>query len=404
MAWVRRHLIEGALRSEGAPSYLPCPVYARHVVYQIVQPFRADLAPWRFRAAISSVVAVALMLPSCGRGPTSPQPTSPQPTVVGLELSAPTEIAPGASVALTASAVKFDGSVENVTSQAEWGSSNSRMVTVSAGGLATAGTIRGEVEIVARYQGRSASARLFVLPADTFRLTGRITENALGVRDVRVTVVAGVGEGLVSRTLESGAYSLYGVRGRVRLQARREGYLDAIEEIEVSAHSTHGFELLPEQPMPNLAGAYTLTVTYGGCRTAVGALPDAAKHRIYTANITQDRRSLSVVLSGADFLIADGHGDRFGGYVDASGRVNFFIGSVELSYYYDLRCDRCDLVERLTANTALVIGGSVAATFTASEISGILFGVFFVADSATLPLTRFPVQCTGVHDFVMRRK
>ena len=67
---------------------------------------------------------------------------------------------------------------------------------------------------------------------------------------------------------------------------------------------------------------------------------------------------------------------------------------------------RCDLVERLTANTALVIGGTVAATLTASdsEISGLLFGAFFVADKAAHPLTQFPIQCTGVHDFVLRRR
>ena len=67
----------------------------------------------------------------------------------------------------------------------------------------------------------------------------------------------------------------------MRLQARKEGYLDAIQEIEVSAHSAHDFELVPERPMPNLAGAYTFTVTNGGCRTAVGVLPDALKRRIY---------------------------------------------------------------------------------------------------------------------------
>ena len=312
---------------------------------------------------------------------------------------------------LTAHAVKSNGSVEDVTSQVQWGSTTGlRLVTVSAGGLATAGAIRGETEIIAHYEGRSASARLMVLPTGTFRLKGRITENGLGVPSVRLTVVAGVGEGLASGTgsgTEWGAYILYGVAGRVRLLARKEGYLDAIQEIEVSAHSAHDFELVPERPVPNLAGAYTLTLINGGCRTAVGVLPDALKHRIYTANVTQDQRSISLVLSGADFLIADGRGDRFAGYVDASGRVQFHIMGVEPTYYADSPwCARCDLVERLTANTALVISGTVAATLTASdsEISGVLFGAFFVADKATHPLTQFPIQCTGIHDFVMRRR
>ncbi len=131
------------------------------------------------------------------------------------------------------------------------------------------------------------------------------------------------------------------------------------------------------------------------------------KRRTYSANVTQDQRSISVALSGADFLIADGRGDRFAGYVDASGRVNFHIMGVESTYYADSPwCYRCDLVERLTANTALVIGGTVAATLTASdsEISGLFFGAFYVADKATHPLTQFPIQCTGIHDFVLRRR
>jgi len=379
-----------------------------------VQPFLADLMTWRFRVAITAVVAVALVLASCGRNPNGPQPPGSSPPgapggVVGLAVTAPAEIAPGATVQLTAHAVKSNGSVEDVTSQVQWGSTTGlRLVTVSAGGLATAGAIRGETEIIAHYEGRSASARLMVLPTGTFHLKGRITENGFGVPNVIVTVVAGVGEGLASGTggADWGAYSLYGVGGRVRLRARKEGYLDAIQEIEVSAHSAHDFELVPERPVPNLAGAYTFTVT-SGCRTAVGTLPDAAKRRTYSANVTQDQRWLTVVLSGADFLIADGHGDRFGGLLDASGRVQFLIMGVESTYYADSPyCFRCDLVERLTANTALVISGTVAAALTTSdsEISGVLFGAFFVADKATHPLTRFPIQCTGIHDFVLRRR
>ena len=82
---------------------------------------------------------------------------------------------------------------------------------------------------------------------------------------------------------------------------------------------------------------------------------------------------------------------------------NFHIMGVESTYDADSPCCfRCDLVERLTANTALVIGGTVAATLTASdsEISGLLFGAFFVADKATHPLTQFPIEGTGIDDFV----
>ena len=60
--------------------------------------------------------------------------------------------------------------------------------------------------------------------------------------------------------------------------------------------------------MPNLAGAYTFTLT-SHCRTTVGTLPDAATRRTYAANVSQDQRWLTVVLSGA--VIGDCLRDAF---------------------------------------------------------------------------------------------
>jgi hypothetical protein len=341
---------------------------------------------------------------SCERNPNPNVPSSSAGiSVVRVELNAPAEIAPEASVQLTARAVKSDNSIEDVTSLAQWTSSNRGIVDVSSGGVAS-GIRRGEAQVSARYDGRSASARLFVLPAGTFRLDGRITEDGYGVRDVRVTVVSGVGEGLTAATSESGNYVLYGVSGRVRLQARKEGYVDAIEEMEISRHTTHRFELTPERPVRSLAGAYTLTVIAGGCRAGMGTLPDAAKRRNYLAAISQDHRQLTVVLSGADFVVANGRGDRFPGFVDASDRVFFEIGNVGLDYDYNPRCYLCDLVERLTPDTALVVGGNVAATATPSDIMGTLFGAFWLAEGASPPLNRFSAHCDGVHGFELRRR
>jgi hypothetical protein len=51
-----------------------------------------------------------------------------------------------------------------------------------------------------------------------------------------------------------------------------------------------------------------------------------------------------------------------------------------------------------------VIDGNVAATATSSDISGILFGTFWLAEGTAPPLTQFSSHCTGVHAFEMRRR
>jgi hypothetical protein len=351
-------------------------------------------------------VSLVLLCHACDRQQTNPAPSELPPApmaILRIEIGAPREIAPGASAQLRATIVKADNSVEDITDRARWSSANSGIVAVAENGRAT-GVRNGETDVIASYEFRSASARVLILPAGTFRVSGRVTDNGIGVRDATITVLSGTGAGLLARTPESGDYSLYGVAGRARLQVRRDGYVEANREIEVAEHQTQTFELVPERPVLPLAGTYSLTVT-AGCRNSVGTLPDAAKTRTYTAIVTQEYRTLGVSLSGADFILANGRGNGFSGLVDASGRITFGISNVGTTYYYYSNiCHQCDLVERLTPTNALVIGGSVAAESTPSGIDGILFGAFWLSDGTTPPLNRFLSYCTGVHDFVMHRR
>ena len=86
------------------------------------------------------------------------------PDTIRVELVAPAEIAPGESVQLTANAIKSDGSAENVSNQAEWTTSDTSVLQVSARGLAT-GKNRGVTTVYARFAGRNhASAGIFVRP------------------------------------------------------------------------------------------------------------------------------------------------------------------------------------------------------------------------------------------------
>jgi hypothetical protein len=199
--------------------------------------------------ALILTVGLGLVIASCDKSPTRPsvQPTGtpdapPAVTVVRIEIIAPASIEPDASAQLTANAIKSDGSVENVTSQTQWTSTNARVLQVSSAGIVTAGE-RGEANLNARYQSRNATARMMVLPSGTFRLNGQVTDSGFPLEGVTVAVIGGTGEGLTALTGTTGAYVLYGVAGQVRLHAKKEGYVNRIEEAQVTENRALSFEM-----------------------------------------------------------------------------------------------------------------------------------------------------------------
>lgn len=362
--------------------------------------------PSRYVAA-SAAIGLVLVFASCDKSPTSPRPSdqssSSTATTVRLELVAPSEIAPGESVQLTANAIKSDGSVENVSSQAQW-TTGPNVVQLSSTGLAT-GKDRGEQVVSARFSGRSATARIFVLPKGTFRLAGTVQDSGLGLENVALTVIAGVGEGLTALSGVDGAYAFYGVSGPVRIQLKKEGYLNDVQQIDVTAHRTQDFVLVAERPRKDYSGTYTLTVSAGEpCRSSSPyGFPDEAKRRVYTANVSQDGGRLTVTLTGADFIVTDGYGNRFFGFVDASDALTFPIGvAFDFYYYYD---GHLDIVERFRS-TALSINGTVTARGAPSRISGTLNGSILIFDRSAPPFQAvFSARCRATaHDFEMVRR
>jgi hypothetical protein len=366
-----------------------------------------SMSPQFRTIGFGAVALLGLTLASCDN-PAAPtrqpgQGGTPQVTVVRLEIAAPASIAPQESAQLTANAVKSDGSVENVTGQAQWSSSNSGVISVSSAGVATA--VRpGEVMVLARYQAHNSSARLFAMPPGTHKLSGRITESGFPLGGVSVVVLAGVGEGLATSSDGSGSYALYGVAGRVRLQAKKEGYLDEIEELEVGdANAIHDIEMAPERERTNLSGTYSLTVSAGPCTgSQSSSLPDEARSRTYTAVVEQEGAPLTVSLSGAEFIITSGRGDHFAGSVDPLDNVTFGIGD---SYYYGYYPDLFDLVERFTSTSALLVNGIVTAKATSSDISGNLNGLFLIANATSGPFRPYSAKCySSAHEFRMQRQ
>ena len=356
-------------------------------------------------ATIAAFVVAGMALISCDKhqtttpqppvGPTTPTP-SPTVQVVRVELSAPESLPPGTSAQLTVNAVKSDGTLENVTSQTQWSSTDIRVVTVDASGVARAIAL-GEVTISARYQNRSAGTSLLVVPAGTYRLKGRITDAGLGLPGVTVTVVRGTGEGLTTTTDVNGAYALYGVRDHIVLQAKRDGYLNGIQELDVTQSRVYDFGMQLDGDRINLRGRYALTLTRMPC---TGDVPVS---RTYDATLEQNDRRLSVTLSGADFIVARGHGNTFTGSLDGT-RVQFSLSSASVYYYY-YYYGQYDLIERLDTNHAFIVSGNVTAGATAQSITGTLNGVFSVALGNAPPFLRFQGRCVGAsHRFEMARR
>ena len=221
--------------------------------------------------------------------------------------------------------------------------------------------------VTARFDGRTDQATIVVLPKGTFRLAGTVTDNGIGLEKATVTVISGVGEGLIAPTDARGYYALYGVAGQVEMQATRDGYLDRTQQVNVTSHGSQSFEMVASRPRIDLVGTYTLTVSAEGTSgPCVPGFPEPLKRRIYTATVEQTGSDLSVSLSGVDFVIArDGSGNSFRGVVAATGEVRFSMRPASVWDY-----DGPDVVEQLSDGTALCVAGSIIAKSTPTGIFG----------------------------------
>jgi hypothetical protein len=355
-------------------------------------------------------LSVGLGVASCDDGPTRPSTTPvgpggppPPPAVVRLEISGPATIDPGGSAQLTANAIKSDGSVENVTAQAQWTSNNANVLQFTSTPGVVNASARGEAAVNARYSNRSAGKQILVLPSGTFRLNGQITESGLPLDGVTVSVIGGTGDGLTNVTNANGTYALYGVAGTVRLQAKKEGFDNAIQDVDVTENRSVNFELRFNGERENLSGRYELTLESAGCNH----LPEQARRRSYGADVEQQGSRLTVRLSGADFIVHNGRGDHFGGSIAHDGRVTFSISdpSFYYYYYYYYLPTEFDLIERLSATSALVVMGIALATSNTTGISGTMKGLLGVTQGTAPPFTRLSSSCfSSRHGFEMRRQ
>lgn len=353
------------------------------------------------RATVVVLTSWVVVLASCDDRPTGPS-RPPAPTISHIALSVPPQMAPGDTVQFTASAHKTDGSVENVTSQAQWLVTNtqlqdpsaSQVLMVDSTGLASARD-RGEVLVTVGFGGRQASSSVLVLPAGTFRHSVRLMDGPLGLSGVVVEVIEGIGAGLSAVTDESGTFQLFGLSGLVRWRAKKNGYLELTRREPVNSHSRSPglLQMTPSDPQHDHTGTYTLTITtQAQCGSTSGSFPDDARTRTYTAHVRHDDAYLSVQLSGAEFVVHNGSGDAFGGQISSSGEAVFWMGFYNGDY---------SIAERL-GTVSVLFDGMARARGDKDKISGTMEGYAYIGSPA-YPFARSTTRCPTDRFEMVRR-
>ncbi len=347
-------------------------------------------------------LGIAAVMSACDNRPpaTGPSPVpDPGPRrIVGLEIMGPDRIPPGATVQYTAAVRSSDGSAEPVTNL-EWASQNS-LVTVTPSGLVTAGGRNGSDILRARLRTTAdnllASREILVLPENTYRVTGTVTENVAdrvplpGAR-VRTTDAAQV-EAL---TDSNGRYELYGVPPNAEIAVTRDGYQPVFRRLELSGHATENFELALAAARLELTGDYTLAIDAGCSPDFDLPLRDDLRHRQYAATLSQTGPVVDIVLTDPDrFKINSAkRGDRFAAWADAAGATldlgdNFFQYS---GGPYDPLTYPA-IVERLPDSSLLVVDGKGVVMGSSLRLAGTFEG-FILHYSSTFP--SFPTQAFG---------
>lgn len=327
---------------------------------------------------VSGFVAACDESRPIGLGP----PSGPSgPAVVRVEIVGPATIAPGESAQYSAVQFLSDGSSGPAT-QVSWSSSQPSLLQVNANGLATAQPpFRGDVILQVDLSAasvpngvRRASREIVVLPDGTFRLVGTVTEadtSNVPVGGARVEAAADANLSTPAETFATtgpdGRYKLYGVPADAHLRVVKDGYVTAVESIQLARHETRNVQLRLERPRLELAGEYTMTIETA---SRFCTLPDDLRRRTYEAVIAQNGPQLTVTLTAPQFLLdPSGRGNQFSGRITASG-AEFEMRNFADFYYYPNNPQHPDVAELLPDETVLVVVGTPRVTGTSAGLSG----------------------------------
>jgi len=207
-----------------------------------------------------AIVITALTMAACGSGKTSapaPNPTAPTPTppaAAAVTTVTVSTVSASASVIQLAAMARFsDGTAQDVTTAAQWESSNTSRATVSSTGMVTV-VGNGDVDVRATYQNISGTMRLAVsLPPQTnVVLSGVVREVAPAehpLAGARVDIVEGPNTGKSVVSNGSGAYQFTGLAsGQASVTATLDGYIVWKSSFDLSADRQEDLWLTPNPP------------------------------------------------------------------------------------------------------------------------------------------------------------
>jgi len=340
-----------------------------------------------FIAVAAGCGVAAALLPSCGSSPPAPS----QPTIYRITISGPATIAPGSTAQLTATVLYTNGSTTNQTDLVQWHSSDTSILTVAAGGVAS-GIQSGDVTVTATLNPAIAGTQAIeVVPTGTFRLSGTVSGFGSTVSGATIQVNGGIGAGLSVLTNFAGAYRVYGVAGNVQVTVSKDAYVPVIQNVNVTGNTTVNFDMAPINPPPVLAGTYTLRfIADPSCATdGAGALPSIARDRRYTATIDQSQNRLHVVLSGATLVPG---ADTMYGTLAGDGSATFYLDD----YFYYKTFDVAEVLPDGSGHVWAPTGGIIASR-SGNNLAGTLDGDLKLKASANGSLL---ASCTSTHHTV----
>lgn len=328
-------------------------------------------------AALAGSLVLLSVSSACDKSPTAPGGSSNGSSTARLEISGPDTIAPGAQAQYTITAFLQSGARQGPVN-ASWRTSNPAVATIDPSGRAT-GQGNGEAVVTASFAGTSSSKGIMVLPQGTFRLKGRVIDESTNqdVRSADVRLRTASGSEMRTTTSPTGEFVFYGVPADTELEITSTGYSPHTEVLQLREHATVQIRLKRDASVPQVAGAYTLTVTAGTCGPVSGPpqLRSDLRSRTYGAVVTQTATTMAVALSNAEFFRGPGKtSNSFTGFVDR-GRLNLYLYGPDNYYYeYYLPFFVSDVIERLPDGTFLITSGSGPLTATGDGFRATLTG------------------------------
>jgi hypothetical protein len=220
--------------------------------------------------SLVGIVFVAVVTSGCGGGgSTGPTPTPA--TVTGVSVSGGGSPVVGDTVQFTATATFSDGTTQTVTGQVTWESSNTAIVTITSGGLATF-LAQGDAEIKATYRSSSGTtmsgaSRVTVASKapSRYKLTGTVSDSTSGnmLSGVNARILDGPDANRTAVTDATGRFSMPDVTaGSFLVQFTRSDYETRSIPVAMSGDTAVSVQITSQQAsVTRFYGLYNTTLT-----------------------------------------------------------------------------------------------------------------------------------------------